>query len=345
MEVEVLGNVMTVKSGVMKSGQALIDGTECTLKLTPELLMYESPIKQGSIFLRSIRAVGVDTDELVLDYEKNRFELARIKIKPTSDITLFHKRKEWDNQTKHRVVVGDDEPEAVGGGIDTWLAEWYATLGCGLGDVSGFDTWVEEADAANERGEKAKSVWVSPIAFLYDQVTIEGASGLFERVYETWKNKVNFAAIEASPKNPIYPNTVINFTVGSDFHNELALNAILEKSNGLGIDGWNNIDMINVSNYSIVVQRYWAKLKYLRFMLIWINFRSGHAYSDEYGLWPEQYQQFFMKAEVISKSFVTEQDGNRVREFSRNVEMDSSYTREYPEDVLKEFKQRFLTQS
>ena len=338
-----LGDVMTVKSGVMKGGKALIDGTECTLKLTPELLLYESPTKQGSIFLRSIKDVGLDTDQLVVDYEKNRYELARVTIKPTGDITLFHKKKEWNDRIKHRVVVGDDSPETVAGGIVTWLLEWYATLGCGLGNVSGFDTWNEEADAANEKGEKpTKPVWVSPIAFLYDQVTIADANNLFEKTYAMWKDKADSSTMRASLQHPINPNTIINFAVGSDFQTELALNAVLEKTNGLGIDGWNDIDMINVGKYSSAVRQCWAKLKYLRFLLMWINFRSGHGYADEYGLWPEEYEQFFIKTGIISKSFVTEQDRNRAREFWREVEIDSFYKREYPEEVLKTFKQWFL---
>jgi hypothetical protein len=343
MEVEVLGNVMTVKSGVMKSGKALIDGTECTLKLTPELLMYESPTKQGSIFLRSIRAVGVDTDELVLDYEKSRFELARIKIKPTSDITLFQKKMEFDKTTLKYMVSGEDNPDFVGGGSESWIIEWYATLGCGRGGVSGFNIWDEEADFASQRGEKiSRSLWVSPIAFLYDQVTISDEDYLFQKIYSVWKAKVEIAAKQATFDNPIYPDQIVNFAEAPDFYRDLNLAAILEKKHGLGIDGWGHIDMINIGKYSLALQKDWAKLSYIRFMLGWINFFSGFGYASEYGLWPEEYEKFFLKTGVIDAPFITEEEKRRSKEYYKNVELAPLLRREYNGETLRTFKEWFL---
>jgi hypothetical protein len=343
MEVGVLGNVMTVKTGVMKSGKALVDGNECTLKLTPELLMYESQTKQGSVFLRSIKAVGVVSDELVLDYEKARFELARIRIKPTSDITLFQKKVEFDEASMKYTVRGEDKPDFVSGRTDSWLIEWYATLGCGRGGVSGFDLWDEEADAASQRGERTSgSLWVSPIAFLYDQVSISDSDYLSQRIYENWKTLVESAAKNTSFDNQINPDQIINFAESPDFYRDLNLAAILEKKHFLGIDGWNQIDMINIGNQPVLVQRDWAKLKYIRFMLGWINFLSGHAYTSEYGLWPEEYEQFFITTEVILQPFIRVEEKERARKYSNSVEMASAWKRKYDADALKSFKNWFL---
>lgn len=337
-----LGNVMTVKSGVMKSGKALIDGTECTLKLTPELLMYESPLKQGSIFLRSIKAVGVEADELVIDYEKARYELARIRIKPTSDITLHRKKMEFDKNALRYFVAGDDDPHFIKGGSDSWLIEWYATLGCGRSGVLGFDIWDEEADLANQRGEKPyRSLWVSPISFLYDQVTVTNQDYLPNKIYALWKAQVETAVKQSSLMNPVDPDKIINFSEGQDFYRDLNFAAILEKKHGLGIDRWSSIDMINVGKYSMVVRSDWAKLKYIRFMLTWINFRSGHVYASEYGLWPEEYEQFFMKTGVINEPFVTQEEKQRAKEYMQNVEMAPSWKRKYDEESLRVFREWF----
>jgi hypothetical protein len=338
----VLGNVMTVKSGVMKSGKALIDGTECTLKLTPELLMYESPIKQGSVFLRSIKAVGVDKDELALDYERNRFELSRIKIKPTSDITLHRKKMEFDKTTMRYLVAGEDNLHFVKGGTYSWLSEWYATLGCGRSGVLGFDIWDEEADLANQKGEKPhRPLWVSPFSFLYDQVTITTEDYLPQKIYAEWKAKVETAVNQASINNPIDPDMIVNFAEGPDFYRDLNLAAILEKKHSLGIDGWTNIDMINVGKYSASLQADWAGLKYIRFMLTWVNFLSGHGYTSEYGLWPEEYEKFFLKTGVIDEPFIRLEEKQRAKEYSQNVEMAPLWKRKYDEETLKTFREWF----
>lgn len=338
-----MGDVMTVKSGVMKSGKALIDGTECTLRLTPELLLYESPTKQGSIFLRSIKAVGLDADQLVVDYEKNRYELARVKIKPTSDITLFQKKMEFDKNALKYVVAGEDDRHFVGGGSDCWLIEWYATLGCGQGGVTGFNIWDEEADLANQRGEKPfRPLWVSPISLLYEQVTITNENYLFEKIYSMWKSKVEIAAKQSSFDNPVDPDQIINFAEATDFYKDLNLSAILEKKHGLGIDGWSRIDMINIGKYSAALQKDWAKLNYIRFMLTWINFRSGHAYASEYGLWPEEYEKFFLKTRVIDTPFINEEEKRRAKKYRENVEMAPLWKREYDEETLKIFKEWFM---
>ena len=230
MEVGVLGNLMTVKTGVMKSGKALVDGTECTLKLTPELLMYESAAKEGSILLKAIKVVGIHSDELVLDYQKGQYELVRIRIKPSSDITLHRKKKAFDDNLQNYVVTGDDDPHFVGGGLYSWLAEWYATLGCGLGDVLGFNIWDEEGALANQRGEKpVRPLWVSPISFLYEQVTITNESYLFDKIHSMWKEKVETASKQASSKNPIRPRDIANFAGDPDFYRNQNLAAILEK--------------------------------------------------------------------------------------------------------------------
>lgn len=338
-----LGNVMTVKSGVMKSGKALVDGSECTLKLTPELLMYESPGKQGSILLESIKAVGVVSDELVLDYERARFELVRIKIKPTSDIILFQKKMQFDETSMKYTVHGEDKPDYVSGGPDSWLIEWYATLGCGRGGVSGFNLWDEEADAASQRGEGInRSLWVSPIAFLYDQVSISDTDYLFKKIYENWKTLVESAAKKASFDDQMNPDWIINFAESPDFYRDLNLAAMLEKTHFLGIDGWNQIDMINIGRQPVSVQRDWARLKYIRFMLSWINFLSGHAYASEYGMWPEEYEQFFITTEVIPRPFIREEEKERARKYSNNVALASSWKREYDAETLKSFKNWFL---
>jgi hypothetical protein len=340
--VEVLGIAMTVKSGVMKSGEALIDGTECTIKLTPEILMYESPLKQGSVFLRSIKVVDVDAEELVLDYEKARYELARMRIKPTSDITLHRKKMEFDENALRYVVAGEDDPQFVRGGLDSWLIEWYATLGCGRSGVLGFDIWDEEADLANQRGDKPyRPLWVSPISFLYDQATITNEDYLPHKIYAQWKAQVEIAAKRSSFTNQVDPDKIVNFSEGQDFYRDLNLAAILEKKHGLGIDGWSRIDMINVAKYSVVVRSDWAKLKYLRFMLTWINFRSGHAYASEYGLWPEEYEQFFLKTGVINEPFISQEEIQRAKDYTQNVDIAPSWRRKYDEGTLRNFKEWF----
>ena len=102
------------------------------------------------------------------------------------------------------------------------------------------------------------------------------------------------------------------------------------------------VDMINVGKYSRSLQRDWSKLKYNRFMLTWINFRSGHAYTSEYGLWPEEYEQFFLKTGAIIKKFIGEREMTRAKEYARNVEIAPSWKRKYDENTLKVFKEWFL---
>ena len=343
MMVGVLGNVTTVKTGVMKSGKALVDGNECILKLTPELLIIESPEMEGSILLNAIKVLGIHPDELFLDYQKCQYELVRIRIKPTSDITLYRKKKAFDDRIQNYVVTGDDNPHIVGGGLYSWLAEWYATLGCGLGDVLGFNIWDEEAAPAYERGEKpVKSLWVSPISFLHEQVTITNESYLFDKIYSMWKEKVETASTRASSKNPIDPGDIVNFAGDPDFYRNQNLAAILEKKHGLGIDGWSLIDMINIGKYSPAVQNDWAKFSYIKFMLRWIDFRSGQSYSSEYGLWPEEYEKFFVKTGVIDKPFVSEEEKKKAREDGNNVDFAPLLKRVYNEETLKNFKEWFV---
>lgn len=338
-----LGNVMTVKSGVMKSGKALVDGNECILKLTPELLMYESPVMQGSILLRSIKVLGVHSDELVLDYQKNQYELGRITIKPSSDITLHRKKMEFDNRSQKYLVVGEDGAHIVSGGLYSWLLEWYSTLGCGLGDVLGFNVWDEDADHANQRGVKPrKAMWVSPISFLYDQVTIQNENYLFNKIYEVWKLEVEMAAKRASVANPIEPKTIVNFSEDPDFYRNQNVAAILEKKHGLGIDGWSNLDMINIGNYSPAVQKDWAQINYIQFMLRWINYRSGHAYTSEFGMWPDEYEKFFLKTGVVISPFLIQVERDRSRMKPENVELAPIWKREYDEKTVKTFKEWFL---
>jgi hypothetical protein len=344
MEVGVLGNVMTVKTGVMKSGKALVDGNECTLKLTPELLMYESPSKQGSIFLRSIKAVGVDSDELILDYERVHYELSRVRFKPTSDIMLHRKKMEFDNSTLRYYVAGDGTPDLVGEEVGSWLIEWYATLGCGRGGVLGFNVWDDVADQASQRGEKPqRPLWMSPISFLYDQVTISNENDLFDRFYSLWKAKVEIAAKQSSFENPIDPDQIINFAEAPDFYRDQNLTTILEKKHGVGIGGWNRIDMINIGKFSSALRGDWAKLKYIRFMLTWINFLSGRAYTSEYGLWPEEYEQFFLRTGVVDQPFVSETDKRRAKEYSKNVVIAPAWKREYDAETLNSFKEWFMS--
>ena len=337
-----LGNEMTVKTGVMKSGKALVDGNECVLKLTPELLIYESPDIEGSIFLKAFIVLGIHSEELVLDYQKALYELVRIRIKPTSDITLHRKKKEFDSSSQRYVVTGDDDPHYVGGGLHSWLAEWYATVGCGLGDVLGFDLWDEQAALANERGEKpVRSLWVSPISFLYEQVTITNESYLFDKIYSMWKEKVETASTRASSKNPIDPVDIVNFAGGPDFYRNQNLGAILEKRHGLGIDCWALMDIVNIGKYSQAVRSDWAKLSYIEFMLRWIAFRSGHGYSSEYGLWPEEYEKLFLKTGVIDTPFVSEEERRKAREVVKSVELTPTVKRMYDEETLKTFKEWF----
>lgn len=326
----------------MKSGRALVDGTECMLKLTPELLLYESTAKHGSVLLRSIKVLGVDSDEISLDYQKNPYELVRITIKPLSDITLHRKKMEFDDSLQKYVVTGEDNPRFVGGGLDSWLAEWYATLGCGLGDVLGFDLWDEGAYRANQRRDKpVRPLWVSPISFLYEQVTITNESYLFDKIYAMLKTNVEIASHHASPQDPIESTDIANFASGPDFYSEQNLGAMMEKKHGLGIDGWTLIDMINIGKYSPAVQKDWAKFCYIKFMLRWINFRSGHEYSSEYGIWPEEYETFFRKSGVIDASFISEEEKKKVKEGANSVEVAPSVERMYDEETLKTFKERF----
>jgi hypothetical protein len=335
--------MMALKSGVMKSGNAIVDGRECKLKLAPELLLYESKAKRGAIFLKSIRVVGIDGEELVVDYQSGPHDVDRIAIKPIGDVTLHRKRMQFDESGQNYTIAGEDNHLLVGGGYYAWLLAWYAALGCGLGGVLGFEVWNEEADPASKRGDRVQgSLWISPTSFLYDQVTISNEEYLFDMIYSDWKKKVETAANQASRENRIDPRQVLDFSAGPDFYKKLNLAAVLEKRHGLGIDGWSSLDMVNIGNYSENLRRDWAKLAYIRFMLDWINFRSGGEYMSEYGLLPEEYERLFLKTEVVEIPFLLETDLSRVKEQGR-VEISECWRQEYDQKSLRNFKDWFLS--
>jgi hypothetical protein len=327
----------------MKSGKGVIDGTEYTLKLTPDLLLYDSSDgKHGSIFLRSIRVVGVNKmDELVIDYENNQYELARINIQPTGDVTLFQKSRVFDDDHSY-VVSGEGVPTRLFGGPVTWLLEWYATLGCGRAGVVGFDYWDDQAETLfHEKGKMIKPLWVSPISFLYDQVTITDYEPLCEKIFAIWKSAVEKASSEASVGNPIDPREVIDFGEPPDFYRNLCLESILEKKHGLAPDAWIELNLVNISKFSSLVRRDWARQEYIRFMLGWVKFRSGGAYSSYYGMWPEEYEQFFIKTGVIDKPFVSEEEKKRARKYSECVVMDRYMAKVQDNETLATFKDWF----
>ena len=153
---------------------------------------------------------------------------------------------------------------------------------------------------------------------------------------------MEIVAKQVSIDNPVNPDSVINFAEGPDFYTDLNFSAILEKKHGLGLRGWSQIDMINISKYSERARKDWATLKYIRFMLTWINFLSGHSYTSEYGLWPEEYEQFFLKTGVISVPFMNDEEKRNTSVLCQDVEVAPSWKREYDEETLRTFKNWFL---